>query len=183
LGFPDDTCPAPTTPLKTDSGDLYVFQPYQRFDGDSTASVYDIEHSQLGIGSVVAGRGYPLSLTANQDTQSLTASSTLEAVSEILNNAVGADHSYSPATSSLATDFTNPTVLSGAASSCASFDPTTSICADLTPIPLHTNRGDFLLFEPYTADDAATDNSSRPHSINWGSFWIEPVTGGKREKT
>ena len=71
----------------------------------------------------------------------------------------------------------NPTVLSGAVSSCVSFDPVTSICSALTPSALGTSAGDFYLYEPYTDDETPIGNSppdgTHPYSINWGVWWSE----------
>jgi hypothetical protein len=288
-GFPDPTCPPATTPLKTDQGDLYLYQPYQLFGVDqSTATLYpddslsagffvadasdgrddrtpapkpagfagssssitynayvisdvtlgrqhftgaqvylsfeadtrtvvpfakggangyvnrvgrarvtvisngrsisadfrpgqlyvfyDVAHSNIGFGSHAGGIGYPLSLTDNHDPDGLTENSTLGAVSNLTKCTppVGADYCYSDATAGLATDLTNGTALSGAASSCVSFDPPTSACTNLMPVPLHTTLGDFFLFEPYTAVDPTTDGSQpQPHTVNWGVFWTE----------
>ena len=288
-GFPDFTCPPATTPLKTDQGDLYLYQPYQLFDQSTGTSYpddslsagffiadasggrgsddvrvsaptpaslgrwsssityhayvisdvtlgrqhftgaqvylsfeadtrtvkpptkntayryinrvgrarvrvisngrsfsadfapgqlyvfYDVVHSNIGFGSYAGGIGYPLSLTDNRDPDTLTENSTLGAVSDLTRGLPeGADYYYSDATAGLATDLTNGTALSGAASSCVSFDPPTSACTNLMPVPLHTSLGDFFLFEPYTAVDPTTDGSQpQPHTVNWGVFWTE----------
>jgi len=80
---------------------------------------------------------------------------------------------YTPGVPGLATDLTNATVLSAGASSCANgFDPVTTICSNLTPVPLYTSRGKLYIFEPYT-DDETTSNGSAPFSVNWGIFWSE----------
>jgi hypothetical protein len=285
LGFPDFTCPPPTTPLRTDHGNLYLYQPYQLFYVDSTGTsypddslsagffvadvsgdrrsddiptsaltavsfdqsssnsirynayvisdvtlgkqhftgaqvylsfdadattvepfadgyanevgrahvkvisngrsisadfapkqlyvFYDVAHSNIGFGSYTGGIGYPLSLTDNEDPDGLTEKSTLGAVSHLTKcPPAGGDYCYSRATAGLATDLTNSTALSGAASSCVSLDPTTSTCTNLTPAPLYTTGGDFFLFEPYTADDTTTEGS-QPHTVNWGVFWAD----------
>ena len=78
---------------------------------------------------------------------------------------------FTAATAGLKTDLTNATMMSGGASSCQGFDPTTSTCSSLTPIPLRTNRGDFLLFEPYRHDAAQPGQIT--YSVNWGAFWSE----------
>jgi hypothetical protein len=71
----------------------------------------------------------------------------------------------------LVTNLTNPTTLSGPASSCVAFDPRTSYCSNLTPIGLNTNRGNFYLFEPYTVDEIG--DGTAVFSPNWGVFWSE----------
>jgi hypothetical protein len=63
-------------------------------------------------------------------------------------------------------------VLSGGVSSCVSFDPLTSICSNLSPVALKTDKGDLYLFEPYT-DDVTTGDGTQPQTINWGTFWTE----------
>jgi hypothetical protein len=153
---------------------------------------FDITNASVGFGSYAGGRGYPLSLTANET--NLTSNSLIGAVSDILINNDSA--SYSSATGDLANDLgTAPlrhsTTLSGPASSCVAFDPTTSICSNLTPIPLGTtNLGSLYLFEPYTLDACGTgfDLFEFPSklvagcgvapnralfSVNWGIFWAE----------
>lgn len=278
VGFPDETCPTPTTPLETDHGDLYLYQPYEYlytpdpggqpltagyfvvdsspgkqndvhaaalaadrcnksptsitynayviadvslgrhhfqnaevylsfdadtsdvfpftqgaaqgfmnsvgeahvkiisggrlykadFDSDQLYVFYDVAQSFLGFGSQAGGFGYPLGLTSN-DQDSLTEFSSVGAIAALAAGNV-APGTYSPATSALSTDLTNATAVSGVASSCASLDPTTTTCTNLTPVALRTNKGDFLLYEPYTADDTSTGGTA-PHSINWGTFW------------
>ena len=79
---------------------------------------------------------------------------------------------YTAATATLKTDLKNATLLGGAASSCLGFDPATSTCSSLTPAPLRTNRGHFLLFEPYRHD--ADKPGEITYSVNWGVFWAEP---------
>jgi hypothetical protein len=132
---------------------------------------YDVGNASVGFGSTAGGSGYPLSLTAHKDFNGMVENSSVEAVSDL--TLVPADASlYSPATASLATDLTNATTLSGAASSCVAFDPVTSACSNLTPIPLQTNQGNFYLFEPYT-DDETANQVAGPYSISWGVFWSE----------
>jgi hypothetical protein len=132
---------------------------------------YDVTHASIGFGSYAGGRGYPLSLTSNQDVSGLVENSALWALSDIAANNDAAN--YTAGVPGLATDLTNATVLSAGASSCASgFDPVTTICSNLTPVPLYTSRGKLLLFEPYTDDETTLDGSS-PYSVNWGIFWSE----------
>ena len=78
---------------------------------------------------------------------------------------------YTAATAGLKTNLKNATLMSGGASSCLGFDPSTSTCTSLTPVPLHTSRGDFLLFEPYRQDAVAPGQTTC--SVNWGLFWAE----------
>jgi hypothetical protein len=80
---------------------------------------------------------------------------------------------YTPGVPGLATDLTNATVISAGASSCANgFDPSTTICSNLVPVPLYTSRGRLYVFEPYTDDETTLDGTS-PYTINWGIFWSE----------
>jgi len=132
---------------------------------------YDIAHGSLGFGSYAGGRGYPLSLTQNQDNGGMVEYSSIAAITDILTTSADAVN-YTPATATLVTDLTNATALSGGASSCVAFDPATSICSNLTPVPLRTSRGDFFLYEPYT-DDETTSDGTAPFSINWGMFWSD----------
>ncbi len=132
---------------------------------------YDITHASIGFGSNAGGRGYPLSLTSVQDNSGLVEDSTIGAITDILTTPANAVN-YTSATAGLVTDLTNATALSGAASSCAGFDPSTTICSNLTPVPLATSRGDFLLYEPYT-DDETTSSGTAPFSVNWGIFWSD----------
>ena len=131
---------------------------------------FDVGTASVGFGSQTGGAGYPLSLTGIQDDDGLVENSCIGAVADIINIPSDAQL-YSPATATLVTDLTNPTVLSGGASSCAAtdFDPRTSICTDLTPKPLKTNRGDFSISEPYTGNHGAGQ-----YSVSWGLFWSEP---------
>jgi hypothetical protein len=132
---------------------------------------YDVGTASVGFGSTAGGRGYPLSLTSNHDYNGLVENSSVGAVAGLM--LVPADAAlYSPETASLATDLTNATTLSGAASSCVALDPVTSVCSNLTPIALQTNRGAFYLSEPYT-DDETANQVPGPYSINWGVFWSE----------
>jgi hypothetical protein len=142
-----------------DPGQLYVY--------------YDVAKASAGFGSTAGGSGYPLSITKNDDGQfsGVVENSSIGAVSDL--TLVAADAAlYSPATATLATDLTNPTALSGGASSCVAFDPATSVCSNLTPIALKTSRGDFYLYEPYTEDESANGGTG-PYSINWGFFWSD----------
>ncbi len=132
---------------------------------------FDVAHSSIGFGSYAGGRGYPLSLTANQDNGGMVENSSIAAIGDLLTTQADAVN-YTPATVSLETDLTNATALSGGASSCVAFDPATSICSNLTPIPLRTSRGNLYLFEPYT-DDESTPDGTAPFSINWGMFWAD----------
>lgn len=132
---------------------------------------YDVTHGSIGFGSNAGGRGYPLSLTSNQDNSGLVENSTIAAITDILTTPANVVN-YTAATVGLETDLTNATALSGAASSCVGFDPATTICSNLTPAPLATSRGDFLLYEPYT-DDETTSNGTAPFSVNWGIFWSD----------
>jgi hypothetical protein len=132
---------------------------------------YDVVHGSIGFGSNAGGRGYPLSLTADQDSPGLVENSSLFAITDILTTPSNAVN-YSPATPNLETDLTNATALSGGASSCVAFDPVTSICSNLNPIPLRTSRGNLYLFEPYT-DDETTTTGAAPFTVNWGMFWAD----------
>ena len=139
---------------------------------------YDIGNASVGFASFTGGLGYPFTLTANKDFNALVENSSV-GVSDLTK--VPSDSAlYSPQTATLATDLTNPTTLSGAASSCVAFDPVTSACSDLTPIALQTTHGDFYLFQPYT-DDETAKSIPGPYSINWGVFWSEPGHPGHSE--
>jgi hypothetical protein len=143
------------------------------FDPGQIYVYYDVGHASIGFGSVAGKSGYPLTITAKQDPSDLPhildGQTSVQAVSDIaLNNDPDA---YSPETASLVTDLTNETALSGPASSCISFDPTTSFCHDLTAIPLATDHGPFKLFESYTVDQ--NGDGSGIFSANWGVFWSE----------
>jgi hypothetical protein len=134
---------------------------------------WDIDKASVGFGSPAGGRGYPLSITANQDSFSngLVENSSVGAVADL--TLVPADSTfYSTPTAGLATDLTNETTLSGAASSCVAFDPVTSACSNFNPVALQTNLGPLYLFEPYT-DDETLNGIAGPFSINWGVFWSE----------
>jgi hypothetical protein len=136
---------------------------------------FDKTHGSVGIGSKAGGRGYPFTVTRNEDVQGLVENSTIGAITDILSGTRVTD--FTPQTATLVTDLTNQTVLSGAASSCVSFDPATSVCSALTPIALKTSAGDFYLYEPYTDDETPIGNSppdgTHPYSINWGVWWSE----------
>jgi hypothetical protein len=142
-----------------------------RFEPNQVFVFYDVAHSSVGFGShVTAGRGYPLALTALEDTDGLAENSTIGAVSDLTRVPANAGN-YSPATATLRTNLANETDLSGAASSCVQFDPKTSVCSNLTPVALRTDRGDFLIYEPYTVDYSTNPAVPQPHSVNWGIFW------------
>ncbi len=132
---------------------------------------FDVAHASIGFGSYAGGRGYPLSLTANQDNGGMVENSSIAAIVDLLTTPANA-FNYTPATVSLETDLTNATALSGGASSCVAFDSATSVCSNLTPIPLRTSRGNLYLFEPYTDDETMPDGTA-PFSINWGMFWAD----------
>jgi hypothetical protein len=130
---------------------------------------YDVQNSSVGFGSYAGGRGYPLSITQNENSGMLEAS-LIGAVADIQRTSGADQANYTPATGTLVTDLTNPTLLSGGASSCVSFAVTSSVCSNLTPIPLATSQGNFTISEPYTDDEGGG-----PFSINWGSFWSENI--------
>jgi hypothetical protein len=130
------------------------FEPHQLY------VFFDKTHGSVGFGSSAGGRGYPFAVTRHEDPQGLTEDSSIGAITDIL---AGAPQSnYTPATATLVTDLTNPTVLSGAVSSCVAFDPVTSICTQLRPIPLNTDD-----------ETGSTPDGTHPFSINWGVFWTE----------
>jgi len=139
---------------------------------------YDIEHASIGFGSVAGNgareSGYPLSITANKDANGLVDNSLVGAVSDLTLVPAHAAN-YLPAVAALKTDLRNGTALSGGASSCHGFDPTTSTCSSLTPVPLRTSRGDFTISEPYRQD--ATGSGAVTYSVNWGVFWSETRSG------
>jgi hypothetical protein len=134
---------------------------------------YDVGHASVGFGSTTSTNetGYPLSITANEDDAGLVGNSLVGAVADLTATPTDAEY-YTPATAALMTDLTNTTTLSGGASSCIGFDPSTSTCSTVTPtaIPLKTNKGDFYIYEPYR-QDAGVDLPT--YSVNWGVFWIE----------
>lgn len=158
-----------TISAEVEPGQLYVY--------------YDIDHASIGFGSFGSTgsqeSGYPLSITAHQDNDGLVEDSSVGAVSDLTLTPADASN-YSSTTASLKTNLKNATTLSGAASSCIGFDPVTSTCGSLTPPALHTNKGDFYLFEPYRHD--ATANTSTTYSVNWGVFWAEMGAGKGNEK-
>ncbi len=137
------------------------------FDPGQIYVYFDVGNASAGFGSWAGRTGYPLTITQNPDTDGILENSSIEAVADIMRTP-GDVQFYTPQTATLVTDLTNATTLSGAASSCVAFDPTTSVCANLAPIPLKTNHGDLYLFEPYTAD-----HGSGPYSAGWGVFWSE----------
>jgi len=135
---------------------------------------YDVGNASVGFGSTAGGAGYPLSITANQDTYTgsgLVENSTLFALLDVGTTPGNAQY-YTAETLTLATDLTNATALTGAANSCVAFDPLTSACSNFTPAPLQTSHGAFLMFEPYTDDETAYGVPG-PYSVNWGVFWSE----------
>lgn len=145
---------------------------------------FDISTASAGFGSHVGGqdyRAYPLTLTKHDlaaslnycpigNGCSLTQNSLVGAVADIAST--GDTQNYTPETATLTTDLKSPTTVSGAASSCTAFDPTTSICSSTTVVSLQTNLGAVYLFEPYT-DDETSNNGTQPFSVNWGAFWAE----------
>jgi hypothetical protein len=143
------------------------------FDPGQIFVYFDVVHASVGFGSATGNSGYPLAIAANEDTDGLVENSSVGAVADIMQTP-GDTKFYTGATANLVTDLTNRTALSGAASSCVDFDPATSICSNLTPIGLKTNRGNLYLFEPYTADHGAG-----PYSVNWGVFWSD--RGSRRD--
>ena len=145
------------------------------FEPDQIYVYYDLTNAGIGFGSIAGGNGYPLSITAKSPGANnwldypaslLVTFSTVEAVSDLTLNPHDATQ-YSPATAGLPADLTHSTVLSGEASSCVAFDAVTSHCANLAPVGLKTNRGDFHLYEPYRED------TPNVFSVNWGVFWSE----------
>jgi hypothetical protein len=132
---------------------------------------YDKTHGSVGFGSHAGGRGYPFSVTRHEDPEGLVENSSIGAITDILSGAASSTD-FSPAVPTLETDLTNETALSGGVSSCVAFDPATSICSNLNPLPLKTSAGDFYLYEPYTDDETTTDGS-QPFTINWGTFWSQ----------
>ena len=149
-------------------GQLYAF-----FDNGNNGN----GRPSVGFGSFASGRGYPLAITDNQDLDGLVELSAMTALYDFFYTPGGASL-YSPSTASLVNwsgsspgqgtasyTLATPTLLSGGASSCVSYDVTTSNCSSFTPAPLMTTSGDALLvFEPYTLDS---------YSPNWGIFLVE----------
>lgn len=135
---------------------------------------WDVGNGGIGFGSVAGKNGYPLSINQSADFYDLVGDSSVGAIWDILQTPGDVQY-YTPPTATLVTDLTNATTLSGAASACVDFDPATTVCSDLTPIPLKTNRGNFTISEPYTADIASGSQYSTagPYSVNWGVFWSE----------
>ncbi|KAA6462109.1 hypothetical protein DYQ86_10855 [Acidobacteria bacterium AB60] len=142
-----------TVTANFDPGQIYVY--------------FDQGYGSVGFGSLAGRSGYPLSITQDQDTDGLVENSSVGAVADIMTTPGDAQF-YTPPTASLVTDLSNATNLSGGASSCVAFDPSTSICANLTPVPLKTDHGDFYIYEPYTADYGAG-----PYTESWGTFWSD----------
>ena len=136
---------------------------------------YDVGSSTVGFGSKRWGRGYPLALTANHDSQGngLVENTQVEAVSDIIRVPANAAN-YTEETATLVTDLTNATVLSGSANSCIALDLLTSACSDFTAPGLMTSRGRFQIFEDFTEDERLQDPPvPGPYSIQWGVFWAE----------
>ena len=133
---------------------------------------FDVGDSYAGFGSFAAGPGYPLGFTATQPLNSIYGfeNSTLGAVADILRTPADAAN-YTPPTSTLLTHLKNSTTLSGNVSSCASLDPTTAICSNLSPARLSTSLGALTISEPYTGDTTGT--GTQPYSVNFGVFWSE----------
>jgi hypothetical protein len=150
-----------------DSGQIYVY--------------YDIDHASIGFGSIARNgstqSGYPLSITANKDNDGMVENSSVGAVSDLTLTPADAAN-FTAGTAGLKTNLKNTTLMSGGVSSCLGFDPATSTCTSLTPVPLKTNHGDFLLFEPYRHDAVAAGQVT--YSVNWGVFWAE--AGAAREE-
>ena len=146
------------------------------FAPDQIYVYFDAANAGVGFGSLIDGvdhPGYPLTLTS-QECDSLTENSLIGAVSDVATNPSNAVN-YTADVLGINPDLMHPTTLSGPASSCAAFDPVTSICSDSESIPLKTNRGSFYLFRPYTDLDVLC-SSAGPISVNWGSFWVESGT-------
>jgi len=137
------------------AGQLYVY--------------YDQTHGTAGFGSVAGGRGYPFALTSFQDNNGLVEDNLIAAVTDILHNPGNAGN-YSAPTASVVVNLTQAFQLAGGASSCVSLDPVSSNCSNSSPVALKTDRGNFLIYEPYTID---ATGSSQPFSVNWGIFWAE----------
>jgi hypothetical protein len=91
------------------------------------------------------------------------------AVADIIST--GDTMNYTPETAALTVDLKSATTVSGPASSCIDFDPTSSICFSPSVVPLQTDLGSFFLYEPYTDDETST-NGSQPFSVSWGAFWV-----------
>jgi hypothetical protein len=78
---------------------------------------------------------------------------------------------YTPETASLVTDLRNETVLASFAFSCTGFDPATTACPNpQSPAPLSTDKGAFLVYEPYRFG-GSSGGILWPYSNNWGMFW------------
>lgn len=151
-----------------------------RFAPNQVYVFFDVAHSSIGFGSyMTAGRGYPLVVTALEDhDDGLTENSSVGAVADIIRNPADMAN-YSSDVVALKTDLKNETALSGAVSSCVQFDVTTSTCSNFVPVALKTERGDLLLYEPFTVDDSVPPVAAQRHSVNWGFFWSTKVTAGK----
>jgi hypothetical protein len=191
--LPNETCPSLSNSIcgyMNDGGDASVrvvssghtitahLAPHQIY------AFFDISTASAGFGSHVGGqdyRAYPLTLTKHDlavgsnfcpigNGCSLVENSLVGSVADIATN--GDTQNYTPETATLTTDLKTPTTVSGAASSCTAFDPTTSICSSPTVVALQSDLGAVYLFEPYT-DDETSGNGSQPFSVNWGAFWVE----------
>jgi len=130
---------------------------------------FDVPNSSVGFGSHVNGadyRGYPLTLTEN-DCNSLTSNASVGAVADII-QAPAHSTFYTADVQRLVTNLRTTTALSGPASSCADFDPSTSACAFSLAVPaLQTDHGPLFLYEPYTDIDTGCTGQT---TVNWGIF-------------
>ncbi|SDI38386.1 hypothetical protein SAMN04487926_1169 [Paraburkholderia steynii] len=134
-----------------------------RFEPNQIYAFFDVAHSSIGFGSyLTAGRTYPLAVTAMDDQDGLVTNSSVGAVSDIMTTPANAAN-YTQDTATLTTNLANETALSGAVSSVPS-------------IALRTDRGDFVLYEPYTVN-----YGSGPYSVNWGFFWATLGKGNHEE--
>jgi len=132
---------------------------------------FDALNGNVGFGSAAGGRGYPLAITGTVDSIGLLDHTLAYAVRSIIADPSAALN-FSRGVSTLVTDFTNPTVLAGGASSCTALDPISSVCTNFTPVPIATSAGPLYLHELYTDDETTTTGTQR-FSVGWGLFWIE----------
>jgi hypothetical protein len=134
---------------------------------------FDIPNAGVGFGSRVNGsdyRYYPLTLTANF-CNSLIENSSVGAVSDIIQTPTDSMF-YTADVQNLVTNLRTKTALSGPASSCADFDPTTSACGFSLAVPqLQTDHGPLFIYEPYT--DNNSDCSGVTTTTNFGIFRVE----------
>lgn len=151
------------------------------FTPNQIYAFFDIAQASVGFGSHIGGqdfRAYPLTLTQHDladgvtpcfvgNACSLTENSLIGAVADI--QSTGDTANYTPETATLTVDLKSAMTLSGPASSCTSFDPTSSVCSSPTVVALQTDQGGFYLFAPYTDDDSTS--GTQPFSVNWGGFW------------